>query len=168
MESQERKLLVANPQQGQHVSVLGGTYRIVVSGSDTGGDFAVIEMLVPPGGGPGPHKHPAFHESFQVLEGEVTVRYETETVVAKAGDYVNIPKGGGVHQFKNMGGTMARLWCTIAPAGEEAMFLEIGQPVSPGAFLPAPEMTPQEQQRTKAITEKYGQTLYPPDYFDRK
>lgn len=167
MEGISKQLTAVSEQDGTYVSVVGGTYRIVITGNETGGDFAVIDMLIPPGGGPGPHEHPAFHESFQVLDGEVLVQFESETFTARKGDFVNIPKGGGVHRFKNVSDQIVHLWCVVTPAGEEAMFLEIGQPVAPGTFLPPPPMTPDEQHRMKVITEKYGQALFPPDYFDK-
>ncbi|MEJ0101988.1 MAG: hypothetical protein WDO19_05245 [Bacteroidota bacterium] len=46
--------------QGQSLSVIGDTYRILISGKETNGNYAVIDMLVPPGGGPGascPQRH---------------------------------------------------------------------------------------------------------------
>ena len=68
---------------GQTLSVTGGNYRILTSGAQTGGAFATIEMLVPPGGGPPPHAHPDFHETFYVVDGEVEVKSEAGTYVAK-------------------------------------------------------------------------------------
>ena len=49
-----RKLTVANPEDPKmrHISVAGGTYTILVTGDDTGGRYCLIDMLVPPGGGP--------------------------------------------------------------------------------------------------------------------
>ncbi len=38
--------------QGPSFSVVGNNYRIFISGEQTGGSYAVIDMLVPP---PGPH-----------------------------------------------------------------------------------------------------------------
>jgi len=43
---------------GEHISVVGDTYRIIVSGKQSGGEYAIIDMQVPPGGGPPPHAHP--------------------------------------------------------------------------------------------------------------
>jgi hypothetical protein len=49
-----------DPQAGPSLSVVGDTYRIVTSGAQTGGAYAIIDMLVPPGGGPGPTPTPSF------------------------------------------------------------------------------------------------------------
>src|SRR6267143_7237964 len=63
------KLTVANPDDPKlrHISVAGGTYTILVTGEQTGGRYCLIDMLVPPGGGPPPHRHD-FEEMFTILE----------------------------------------------------------------------------------------------------
>ncbi|MGI4865171.1 MAG: hypothetical protein ACRYFZ_14715 [Janthinobacterium lividum] len=55
-----------DPQAGPDLSVVGDTYRIVTSGAQTDGAYAIIDMLVPLGGGPGPHA--LIQESFYVIE----------------------------------------------------------------------------------------------------
>jgi len=50
-----RNLTVARPDQDQtlpHLGLVGDTYTILVSGSDTNGTYTLIDMHVPPGGGP--------------------------------------------------------------------------------------------------------------------
>lgn len=166
MESTANQLLTTAPQEGQTISVVGDTYRLIVTGKQTGGDYAMIDMLVPPGGGPGPHEHAAFHETYYILDGEVLFQFEDKSITAKKGQLVSVPKGGGVHRFKNVSSANARMICTVVPSGLDDFFVEIGKPVAPDALLPAPEMTPDEQKRLKAAAERYGQKLYPPDYFD--
>lgn len=158
--------LAGEEQAGPTLSVVGDTYRLVATGAQTGGKFAVIDMLVPPGGGPGPHSHPHFLETFHVIEGEVVVKSQQGKFTASKGMFVGIPTGGLVHGFKNESSSVAHLWCVVMPAGLDAFFREIGQPVAPGQFLPPPRLTPAEQQRLQAIAEKHGQKLYPPDYLD--
>ena len=108
--------------QGTYLSVVGDTYRIVISGKQTGGAFAMIDMLVPPGHGPGPHAHASFQETFYVVEGEVEFQTEEGKSIAQQGDVVTVPKGGAVHGFKNVGNGMAHLLCTVVPAGLDAFF----------------------------------------------
>jgi predicted enzyme related to lactoylglutathione lyase len=72
-----------------------------------------------------------------------------------------------VHRFKNVSDQMARLWCVVVPAGLEAFFAEIGRPTEQGVFTPPPAMTPEDMVRIRAIAERYGQVLYPPDHFDK-
>jgi quercetin dioxygenase-like cupin family protein len=157
-----------DPQAGPIVSQAGGTYRVVVSGEQTNQAYAVIDMLVPPHSGPVPHAHPAIQETFYILEGEVVVRSETQTYVAKKGAVVTIPLGGAVHNFTNESTAMAQLLCIVAPAGLEAFFLTVGQPIVAGQPLSTQPPTPEQQQRIGALARQYGQEVFPPDYFAKK
>jgi quercetin dioxygenase-like cupin family protein len=156
--------ITLDAQNGQNLSVVGDTYRILISGKETGGAFATIDMLIPPNGGPGPHAHADFQESFYVIDGEIEVKSEAGTYIATKGSFVSIPKGGIVHCFKNKTDTMAHLLCTVVPAGLEEMFLEIGKPIASGTFLPPPEMDAESIKKLMAVAEKYGQKVYPPDF----
>jgi quercetin dioxygenase-like cupin family protein len=168
MENEKKAPKTLGAAEGETLSIMGGNYRVLISGKETGGAFATIEMLVPPGGGPGPHAHPQFEESFYIVDGEVEVRSEASTYIATKGAFISIPKGGIVHGFKNKGDKIAHLICMVVPAGLEEMFLEMGQPVKSGEFLPPPPMDPETAKRMTAMAEKYGQKLYPPDYLDKQ
>lgn len=167
MENSKPAPITVGAQEGQSVSVVGDTYRILVTGQQTGGAFATIDMLIPPNGGPGPHAHANFQESFFVMEGEVEVKSEAGSYLATEGSYVVIPKGGIVHDFKNHTNKTARLLCIVDPSGLEEFFLAIGKPVAFGTFLP-PDTSPEFMKNMKAVGEKYGQEQYPPDYLDNK
>ncbi len=132
-------IITIDEKEGQNISVVGDTYRVILSGKQTAGAYAVIDMLVPPGGGPGPHSHTDIQESFYVVDGEIEFKTETGKYPAKKGAFVNIPKGGEVHCFKNNSDTVAHLLCTVIPSGLDEFFLEIGTPIPAGAFLPPPE-----------------------------
>ncbi|MFA6246757.1 MAG: cupin domain-containing protein [Mucilaginibacter sp.] len=164
MENSKNVLVATGPQDGDNLSVAGGIYRILVSGKQTNGAFAVIEMSVPAGGGPGPHAHAGFQESFYVIEGEVEVKTEETTFTATKGAFVNIPLGGMVHCFKNKSANLAKLLCTVVPAGLEEMFMEIGKPVKAGEFIAPQPMDEETLKKFIAIAEKHGQKLFPPDY----
>jgi len=164
MENLKAAPITVGAQDGQSLSVVGDTYRILISGEQTGGAYAAIDMLVPHDGGPGPHSHASFQESFYVIEGEIEFKSEASTYIARKGSFVNIPLGGIVHCFKNKSDKTAHLLCFVAPAGLEAFFMEIGKPVSPGAFLPPPKMDPVLLKTLLEIAERHGQKIYPPDY----
>src|ERR1700743_3347408 len=130
--------------EGETLNIAGGKYRVLISGEETGGNYAVIEMNVPPGGGPAPHAHPEMQEMFYVAEGEVEFRTETSTSSVQAGasvlrqtvgkgGFINIPLGAGVHAFKNISHQPAKLLCTVVPPGLEVMFKEISQAGGPDA-----------------------------------
>lgn len=158
--------ITVDATDGVTVSVVGDTYRILVGGEQTQGAFTVIDMLIPPGGGPGPHAHAHMEESFFVIDGEITVKSEYGTYQATKGAFVNIPKGGVVHHFKNNTDRDAHLLCIAIPAGLDAFFREIGQPVAPGQLLPPPSLDKAKMEELEIIAQQYGQQLYPPDFLD--
>ena len=157
-----------DPSAGDTIAIAGGAYRILLSGAQTNGTCAIIDMVVPPHSGPGPHAHKDIQESFYVLEGEVVVRSETQTYTARKGAFINIPIGGAVHNFKNESNEVAHLLCIVTPAGLDEMFREIGKPIPAGSFPPPPAPpTPEIMAQMKQIGEKYGQEFFPPDYFKK-
>ena len=161
-----KDITIVNNNDGQSISVAGNCYRILVSGEQTGGAYAVIDMLVPPGGGPGPHAHKDIQEMFYVADGEVEFKTKKGKQTAPKGTFVNIPLGGAIHCFKNTSSNMAHLLCTVVPAGLDSFFKEVGMPVAAGTFLPPPVLTAEDKARLAAIIEKYGQEVYPPDFLD--
>jgi quercetin dioxygenase-like cupin family protein len=154
---------IVDPDGGKILAVVGGNYRVLVSGQQTCGAFSTIAMLVPPQNGPGPHSHVDFFETFYVVDGVVEVHSEAGTYTARKGAFVLIPKGGVVHYFKNVSDQMAQLLCTVVPAGLEEFFEEIGEPVAAGQFLPPP-MNAESFKRIQDIAQSHGQVLYPPDF----
>ena len=157
-----RKLTLANPDdpKSRHISVAGGTYTILVSGDDTGGRYSLIDMLVPPGGGPPPHRHD-FEEMFTILDGEIELTFRGQTHRASAGSTVNIP-ANAPHAFKNTSDKPARLLCMCTPAGQEEFFMAVGDPVD-SRTAPPPKLSPAEQaeriQRAKSLSAKYRTEL---------
>ena len=163
----ENLLTIMEENEGESISVVGDTYRTIISGKQTNGEYAVIDMLVPSFGGPGPHSHAGVQEAFYILDGEIEFTTEQGKHTAKKGSFVNIPKGGMIHQFKNLKKNLAHMLCIVTPAGMEEMFEEIGTPVEANTFLPPPEMNSDMLKKFEIIAEKYGQKLYPPDYFQK-
>ncbi|MDB5075334.1 MAG: cupin protein, partial [Chloroflexi bacterium] len=93
-----------------------------------------IDMHVPPGGGPPPHRHD-FEESFTVLVGEIEVTFRGATSVVRDGETVNIPSNSP-HQFQNKTEQPARVLCICAPAGQEEFFKAVGVPVASRTAAP--------------------------------
>ncbi|MDB5609221.1 MAG: cupin protein [Bradyrhizobium sp.] len=157
-----RKLTVANPEDPKmhHISVAGGTYTILMTGEQTGGRYSLIDMLVPPGGGPPPHRHD-FEEMFTILEGEIELTFRGEALRASAGSTVNIP-ANAPHSFKNKADKPARLLCMCTPAGQEEFFMAVGDPVD-SRTAPPPQLSKAEQaervQRARALAAKYRTEL---------
>jgi quercetin dioxygenase-like cupin family protein len=142
------------PGEGRTIAVVGDVYRFLATGEDTGGKYALWETIVPPGGGPPPHVHSREEEGFYVLEGEITFTIGGERLVATAGMFANMPVGTP-HSFKNEGGQTAKMLVSVAPAGLEKMFFEVGVPVAQGVTT-APPATKQEIERLLAAAPRYG------------
>lgn len=105
-----------------------GTYTILVSGADTAGRYTLIDMHVPPGGGPPPHRHD-FEEMFTILDGEIEFTFRGVASVATAGETINVP-ANAPHVFRNASGRPARLLCLCSPSGQEEFFREVGVSVA--------------------------------------
>lgn len=158
-----RKLMVARPNEDlslPHIGVVGDTYTILLTGKDTGGRFCLIDMHVPPGGGPPPHRHD-FEETFTMLEGEIEVTFRGVKSVLRAGETANIPSNAP-HQFQNKTGQPVRLLCTCSPAGLEEFFLALGVPVA-GRTTPPPKPDPASmaalKEKTETLAPKYKTEL---------
>ncbi len=126
-----RKLILASPDSGEgirHIGLVGDTYTILLTGKETAGRFCLIDMHIPPGGGPPPHRHD-FEETFRVLEGELEATFRGAMVTVRAGETVHIP-ANAPHQFRNASTQPARVLCIGSPAGLEEFFMEVGVPVA--------------------------------------
>ncbi|SEG15321.1 Cupin domain-containing protein [Bryocella elongata] len=143
-----------------HIGLVGDTYTVTVSGEDTNGRFCVIDMHIPPGGGPPPHRHD-FEETFILLEGEMVATFRGAKTVVRAGDTINIP-ANAPHQFHNASSSATRLLCICSPAGQEKFFAEVGIPVATRT-TPPPALTGEEQAafiaKVVALAPKYRTEL---------
>src|SRR5215813_4430307 len=106
---------------GQAYWGAGDKYLFLVTGEESGGSYFTMLAEVPPGGGPPPHIHHREEEQFYILEGEVTLQADEQTVHATVGDFVHVPRGT-VHAFRNAGQLPARMLVTYSPAGIEKLF----------------------------------------------
>jgi len=145
--------VLRQPNEGQTVAIVGDVYRFMATGDDTDGKYAMFEAVVRPGGGPPPHIHSREEESFYVLEGEITFQVGDDRIVAKAGTFANMPVGS-LHSFTNATDKLARMIVSVAPAGLEKMFLEVGQPVAFGQQAPPPSKA--EIDKLLAVAPRYG------------
>src|ERR1700728_333002 len=132
------------------IGLVGDTYTILLSGKDTAGRFCLIDMYIPPGGGPPPHRHD-FEETFILLEGEIEATFRGERSIAKAGETVHIP-ANAPHQFHNGSDQPVRLLCICSPAGQEEFFAEVCVPVATRT-TPPPKLDPASQAEFKAKAE---------------
>jgi quercetin dioxygenase-like cupin family protein len=149
-----RQPTLRSSNQGRTIAVIGDVYRFLATGEDTNGKYALWEAIVPPGGGPPPHVHSREEEGFYVLEGEITLMVNGERLVAKAGTFANMPVRTP-HSFKNESGQSAKMLLSVAPAGLEQLFFEVGVPLAEGATTALPP-TKEEIEKLLAVAPNYG------------
>jgi uncharacterized cupin superfamily protein len=125
-----------------------------VSGDETDGRYCLIDMLVPDGSGPPPHRHD-FEEMFSLLEGELEFTFRGKSQTVKAPTTVNIP-ANAPHVFKNTSGKTVHMLCMCTPAGQEEFFMSVGVPVG-SRKGPPPQLSNEE----KAAKGKLAKQLAP-------
>lgn len=134
-----------------HIGLAGDTYTVLLSGEDTNGSYCLIDMHIPPGGGPPPHRHD-FEESFIVLEGEIEATFRGSQTTVSAGETLHIP-ANAPHQFVNASCDNARLLCICAPSGQEEFFDQMGVSVATRLTAP-PKVSKEEQSASVRMAEK--------------
>jgi quercetin dioxygenase-like cupin family protein len=104
--------------------VTGETITFVTTAAETNGAYCVIDVEVAPGGGvPMAHVHPYQIETFEVLDGELSMKAGGTRVLARPGDVVEV-RAGQVHKFWNASDATVRFRCTVAPALQFERFIE--------------------------------------------
>ncbi len=137
-----------------HVGLVGDTYTTLLCGKDTAGRYCLVDMHIPPGGGPPPHRHD-FEESFIVVEGEIEATFRGVKSVAAAGQTLHVP-ANAPHQFHNRSDRPARLLCICSPAGQEEFFAKVGVPVATRTTAP-----PKLDEKAEAEFRAKAQALAP-------
>jgi mannose-6-phosphate isomerase-like protein (cupin superfamily) len=114
----------------------------IAPGSLTDGRYGLFRYdLAPGGGGPAPHIHTGFSESFYVLSGRVTLYDGNEWVESGPGDFHYVPEYG-VHGFRNDSDEPASFLILFAPGTpREEFFTEIADVLASGRELSVEEWT---------------------------
>ena len=153
--------VLRSPTAGRTISVVGDLYRFLATGEETGGKYAMWEAIVPPGGGPPLHTNSREEEAFYVLEGVITFQVGEKLFTAGVGTFANMPIGS-LHRFHNASDKPARMIISIAPAGLENMFFEVGQPIALGEQPQPPSKA--EIEKLLAAAPRYGVEIQVPKH----
>lgn len=113
-----------------HIGLVGDTYTILVAGRDTAGRYCLVDMHIPPGGGPPPHRHD-FEEMFSVLGGEIEVTFRGKKTVIRAGETINIP-ANAPHQFQNKSDQPAHCYACARRPGRKSFSKKSAFPLRRG------------------------------------
>jgi len=151
---------VLRPGAGKKVSVAGDVYTLKIGGGQTSNAFAMFEFHVPTGGGPPPHIHSREDEAFYILEGELRLDVDGQSIIAPQGSFVIACKGSK-HFFRNDAAAPARTLTLVWPAGFENFLFEAGQEVDERDPAAIP-MTPEALHKMVEVASKYGIQIFPP------
>jgi mannose-6-phosphate isomerase-like protein (cupin superfamily) len=163
---------VTRADEGEHWLVVTDVTTIKASGEDTSGKLLVLEVTVPPGGGPPVHHRHEYSEVFLFHEGEFEVStvdedYSQSTIKVGAADTVSVPSMVW-HNFKNIGDTPGKFTVVHSPAVMGEFMREIGRQIDDPHDPPPPNGPPSEQevQRMMEIIGRYMEML-PPERIER-
>lgn len=129
------------------MNILGSTVETQISSKESGGNYYVFEITLPPDEGVPPHIHTLENEVICVIEGELEVLIDGKREFTTAGDVRNFPIGIS-HGFKNTSSQPCRAVVYVSPgANFERFFKELSK-VSLGADT--------DMEAVVAVTEKFG------------
>jgi mannose-6-phosphate isomerase-like protein (cupin superfamily) len=131
MADEEKRLRVVRAECAPVVKAFGERLAFLATSADTGGEYALLHGLTPPGHGTPLHRHHREDEGFLVLAGEYEIRLGDRVVPARAGDFVFGPRGLP-HLYRNVRSSPGRIQVLISPAGFEQFFLEAARMTSNG------------------------------------
>jgi len=134
--------------------VLGDFYTEQISGEQTKGAYAALEIEVAPQNGPPLHRHSKEDEAFYVVEGDFAFPYGDKEVTASGGMSAYAPRGN-FHTYRNTGKFTGKLLVIISPAGFEKFFEEIGVFVDDRASFEPPTSQP-DIKKILQIAQHYG------------
>lgn len=99
-----------------------------VTSYDTTGDYDLMMAETPPHvGGPPPHLHHNYKESFLIVEGEMEFMVNGEIKIVKAGEALDVPPET-LHTFNNNSDKPCK-WVNIhSPKGFREFFEQMGVP----------------------------------------
>jgi quercetin dioxygenase-like cupin family protein len=114
------------PEEGEARWWLGSLTTIKATGEDTGGRYALVEVLEPAGAEGPLHVHHAEDEGFWVLAGRVTFTVGEDTFEAGPGTFVFAPRD--VPHTYRVHSEGARLLFILSPAGLEGFIRAASEP----------------------------------------
>ncbi len=152
--------IALGPGEGEHLWFFGGLATIKADGAGTGGRMLLTEQTAPRGSGSPLHFHPDEDEWFYVLDGELTIWVDGETIVAPAGSFVFAPRDVP-HTFV-VSSDEARFLLVTHAAGFEGFIRTLGTPAPVAEIPPAPTAPPEMEPVLRAAADHGLEILGPP------
>jgi quercetin dioxygenase-like cupin family protein len=132
------ELLSVNLDTAPAYWFLNALHLLLAHNESEHGAFSLIHLTAPPGFETPYHLHHTEDEAFYVLEGELTVIRDGETIVTGTGSYLFLPRGVP-HGFRSNSDKDSRVLIHAIPGGEVgfvAMMLEMAVPIHDRHKLP--------------------------------
>ncbi len=154
------------PGEGESLWWGGALLTVKATAEQTGGEFFLVEELVPRGTAPPLHVHPHDDEYIYVLEGELTFHLgdgravPSRTVPAPAGTFLHVPKGYFPHAFR-VNSETARFLFLSTPRQEQ--FYRASS--KPARSRTLPPQGPPDMGKVRAAAAEHGVEILgpPPD-----
>lgn len=158
--AREPRMTIVPPGAGPAYGLLGDIYVIKAAGEDTGGAYALMEAMIPPGGGSMPRVHQRGGVGYMPLTGAITLHYQPgpgQKAVQQdvpAGTFAHVP-AGVAHAYRNQGQAGMRMLMISAPSGLERLTMDLGREIA-DARQPVPAPTPEDVARVRGRSGAYG------------
>ncbi|WP_165359747.1 cupin domain-containing protein [Lichenibacterium minor] len=140
------------------IAFAGTSVYVLVSGEETGRQFALLHITNPPGVWTPRHRHLNEDETVYVLSGQVEIETGGETQLLSAGEVVVLPRAQA-HRLGNAGPEPAQALVFCTPSGFEQFVREAGQPVSNNEPARAPDAA--TLGRLVGLSSRFGIELLP-------
>jgi quercetin dioxygenase-like cupin family protein len=132
------ELLSVNLDTAPAYWFLDALHLLLANNESEHGAFSLIHLTAPPGFATPYHLHHAEDEAFYVLEGELAVIRDGETIVAGPGSFTFLPRGVP-HGFRSNIDRDCRVLIHAIPGGKVgfvAMMLDMAVPIHDRYKLP--------------------------------
>src|SRR5258708_35972098 len=123
-----QKSLPVHTRYPEAYTFLGVRMKILLSSKDTGGQFSLIEGLMPPGGDGGLHLHANEAESMHLLGGQLEVTIGDAKFSLASGESYFAPRNVP-QRLRNRRHTPARSLLLTPPGGFEAVISQAWIPL---------------------------------------
>jgi quercetin dioxygenase-like cupin family protein len=138
------------PGEGKSVKLFGVRFGYKVTGAESDGRLALLEVEIPPRTLVKPHTHTLEDEFSVVLAGTVGARIGERTLDAGPGSYLVKPRGVP-HAMWNAGSESVKVLEILSPAGLEGYFEQLAPVLAHEDGAGPPEYY--------ALAERYGITI---------
>ena len=133
----------------------GRARDVKLSGEDTGGHHALIEMITPTGLGAPPHVHRREAETFSVLDGVLSFTVGGDPIDVGPGEVLHIPRDTP-HAFTVTTAHPARYLTVFAPAFFDGFIKASSEPAAGPGMPPVVKPDPAEIARINNLMVEFG------------